>query len=69
MSKILIPWSHIEETHYSLDNLAWCLGCGHEHTGCEPDARRYICESCHKPLVMGPHTILFEYPEHINEEE
>lgn len=36
----------------------WCLQCGHEVDGVEPDARRYICESCEQPKVYGIEELL-----------
>lgn len=30
-----------------------CLGCDHEQTPVEPDARGVRCESCGKPFVFG----------------
>lgn len=35
-----------------------CLGCGAEASGCEPDARRYPCESCGAPRVWGAEELL-----------
>lgn len=35
-----------------------CIACGHEQEGCEPDARRYECESCGKPKVYGAEELL-----------
>jgi hypothetical protein len=37
----------------SLDNPGFCLACGLEVEGVEPDARRYECESCGAPAVYG----------------
>jgi len=31
----------------------FCLGCGAEASGVEPDARRYPCESCGAAKVYG----------------
>jgi hypothetical protein len=42
----------------SLDNPGLCLGCGEDAEGCEPDARRYICEGCGQPKVYGASEIL-----------
>jgi Zn finger protein HypA/HybF involved in hydrogenase expression len=36
----------------------WCLHCGTEVDGCEPDARRYTCESCKQPKVYGLEELL-----------
>lgn len=42
-----------ERSAFSLDNPGLCIDCGHEQDGCEPDARRYKCESCGKRAVYG----------------
>ena len=33
--------------------LGFCLACGAEADGVEPDARKYTCESCDAPKVYG----------------
>lgn len=33
--------------------LGFCLACGNETSGVEPDARKYTCESCQAPKVYG----------------
>jgi len=35
------------------DNSGFCLACGEQASGVEPDARGYKCESCGKPKVYG----------------
>jgi hypothetical protein len=42
---------HQRET--SLDNPGFCLACGADHDGCEPDARGYECYECGKNTVYG----------------
>jgi hypothetical protein len=37
----------------TLDNPGFCLSCGAEAEGCEPDARRYHCDECGQPAVFG----------------
>jgi hypothetical protein len=37
----------------SLDDPGFCLACGNEQGGCEPDARRYLCEACGESQVYG----------------
>ena len=37
----------------SLDNPGFCLACGNEQGGCEPDARNYECEACSEFQVYG----------------
>ena len=42
-----------EEAMVSLDNPGFCMACGHEHDGCEPDMQRGRCESCGASRVYG----------------
>jgi hypothetical protein len=35
-----------------------CISCGDEASGVEPDARRYVCESCGRPAVYGAEELL-----------
>lgn len=35
------------------DTTGWCLHCGCEVDGVEPDARKYTCETCGLPKVYG----------------
>ena len=37
----------------------FCLACGFEQGGCEPDARKYQCESCGEKQVFGASELLF----------
>jgi hypothetical protein len=39
------------------DMAGFCLACGAEKDGCEPDARKDPCESCGKNLVFGAEEI------------
>jgi hypothetical protein len=41
------------------DNTGFCIKCGFEQGGCEPDARRYPCESCGEKKVFGAQELLF----------
>jgi hypothetical protein len=43
---------------FDLDNPGLCLSCGNEQGGCEPDARRYRCESCGAKQVFGAEELL-----------
>jgi hypothetical protein len=36
----------------------FCLACGEEADGCEPDARQYECESCGERKVYGIEELL-----------
>lgn len=44
----------------SLDNPGFCLICGNEAYGVEPDARNYECESCGAEQVFGCEELLME---------
>lgn len=37
----------------TLDNPGFCLVCGNEAEGVEPDAENYTCESCGAEQVFG----------------
>lgn len=39
-------------------NLGFCVHCGEEAHGVEPDARNYKCESCGERQVFGAEEIL-----------
>lgn len=47
-----------ERRMFDLDNPGFCISCGHEQDGCEPDARRYRCESCGDRQVYGAEELL-----------
>ena len=42
----------------SLDNPGFCVSCGAEQDGCEPDAERYACEVCGQRAVYGAEQLL-----------
>lgn len=48
----------VERHNTSLDNPGFCVACGEEAEGVEPDARRYTCESCGEPRVYGAEELL-----------
>ena len=41
----------------AVTNPGFCLDCGEEQEGCEPDAEGYECESCEAPKVYGAATL------------
>ena len=43
----------VERQQSSLDNPGFCIACGEEAEGVEPDARRYECECCGAMAVYG----------------
>lgn len=48
----------VERQNTTLDNPGFCINCGEEAEGCEPDARRYHCEHCNKRTVYGAEELL-----------
>jgi hypothetical protein len=48
----------VERELTSLDNPGFCLACGVEAEGCEPDARQYECGNCGAHAVYGAEEIL-----------
>jgi hypothetical protein len=48
----------VERSMIGLDNPGFCLACGFEQDGCEPDARNYKCEICGAHEVFGAEEIL-----------
>jgi hypothetical protein len=42
-----------ERAGRDLDDPGFCISCGNEQGGCEPDARRLRCESCGAKQVYG----------------
>ncbi len=47
-----------ERREHSLDNPGFCIKCGNEQEGCEPDAREYECEACGEDAVYAPEELL-----------
>jgi len=35
------------------DNHGFCIACGNDQSGVEPDARGYRCDECHQMKVFG----------------
>ena len=55
-----IVFSMTEDEYHSLheDNGGYCLSCGQDACGVEPDARKYECEVCGEPKVYGLEELL-----------
>lgn len=53
-----IKFEQIAEAIESDLDIGFCLTCGHEQSGCEPDARNYKCEGCGEEEVFGAAEIL-----------
>jgi len=45
--------AQIENAIATKGNVCFCRACGAEQDGCEPDARRYRCETCGQLQVYG----------------
>ena len=41
------------QEQYHNDRYGGCIACGEIQYGCEPDARKYECESCGENKVYG----------------
>jgi len=48
----------VDQHNRFLDDVGFCLACGAEADGCEPDAERYRCEACDAPQVYGAEQLL-----------
>lgn len=51
----------VERRMHGLDNPGYCVCCGIEHSGCEPDARRYECDACGEMAVYGAEELLIRF--------
>lgn len=43
------------------ENIGFCMSCGNDQPGCEPDARKYECESCGAREVYGAQELLITF--------
>lgn len=48
----------VERHNTSLDNPGFCIKCGAEREGCEPDMEKRECESCGERAVYGAEELL-----------
>ena len=48
----------VERRNMTLDNPGFCLICGAEVDGVEPDAQNYECEACGAEQVFGADELL-----------
>ena len=46
---------------FGLENPGFCLACGIDQDGCEPDARKYECESCGEREVYGAQELVLMF--------
>ena len=55
---VKIPFEQLEAAIEDGDYVGFCLACGEEADGVEPDASNYKCESCGEFQVHGAEEIL-----------
>jgi hypothetical protein len=48
----------VQRSHQLLDNSGFCIHCGEDAEGVEPDASRYECDACGEPGVYGAEELL-----------
>lgn len=58
MAKTKISMDQVIEACESDDGRGFCIACGAEAYGVEPDARKYECESCGENKVYGAEELL-----------
>ncbi len=47
-----------ESQMFGMENPGFCIECGEDADGCEPDARNYECEVCGERKVFGAAEIM-----------
>jgi hypothetical protein len=58
MNEILQSIETLKKALLSDDNIGFCLACGAEAYGVEPDARNYKCEACQERQVFGAEELI-----------
>ena len=53
-----IPYDAVVAAIEEDDNIGFCLGCGEEAYGVEPDAEKDTCDNCGRPQVYGAEQIM-----------
>jgi hypothetical protein len=54
----VVSTEEMEQIMFGMDSPGWCLTCGEEVDGVEPDARKYLCECCGERKVYGMEELL-----------
>ena len=49
-----------EESMFGMEDDGFCIACGAEAYGVEPDAQGYLCEECGEEAVCGAEQLLLE---------
>jgi hypothetical protein len=53
-------FGQLEEAMRSNESLGFCLACGEENDGVEPDARNYTCSACGERQVFGAEELMIK---------
>lgn len=48
----------VEAQMFGTENPGFCIECGADHDGCEPDAQNYECYECGARKVFGAEIVL-----------
>jgi hypothetical protein len=57
---LTITEDEIRACMYGTATTGICISCGAKQEGCEPDARKYVCEECGAEAVYGLEEALME---------
>jgi predicted RNA-binding Zn-ribbon protein involved in translation (DUF1610 family) len=58
-SRYVVPaLSAVTDACESGDSIGWCIRCGAEAYGIEPDAAKYACDDCGKAAVYGAENLM-----------
>jgi hypothetical protein len=57
-SKSVVTIEQVMEAIESGEYAGFCIACGEQADGVEPDARNYLCESCGQRKVFGAEELL-----------
>jgi hypothetical protein len=58
MSKMKIDMNRVIEALEEDECIGFCLACGEEQPGVEPDAREYECDVCGQRQVYGAEEVM-----------
>lgn len=61
MPKGKVSIEQVMEAIESGEYAGFCLACGEQADGVEPDARNYVCESCGARKVFGAEELLIMF--------
>ena len=55
-----VTFERVSEAATAEDGRGFCIGCGHEQSVVEPDAREYPCEECGRKTVYGAYELILD---------